>query len=341
MMRVVCTVFVFLSLFCIDLSYGNDIDDVLLVNSPKNNSQLHYIKNDTNETSSILLFTQNISLPELPSNTDYRYFLCFQLWRQNDTDSKLTNETELKCYKSIPNYPFNISNLTDGIYHIKTSLLLASQSNVNNVKLLKKELIMFHVHEMIAFHANYQWNKIEEYHSIINGLDVKMDIGGNDGKNSTQNKTNSKLVRIPSQWVLQLFISPKYRLLWLLVSKSTKLSSIKYQISKHTGIDYGCIDIMDNNGNIINEKYETVESIDWFYNKYSIFIGLEPSLFCEPIECGFGYLDREKLGNDGNMSNICDYRTIEYKQFYQENKGKMWVDLTVTTDSFLTLPPNT
>ena len=114
-------------------SATDDLNDVLLVSRPENNSHLHYIRNDTNQTSSILLFTQNISLPQLPSDKDYQYFLCFQLWRQNDADSALINETELKCYKSIPDYPFNISNLTNGIYYIKTSLLLASQSNINDI----------------------------------------------------------------------------------------------------------------------------------------------------------------------------------------------------------------
>lgn len=311
----------------------DDLNDVMLVNTPKNNSHLHYVKNDTNETSSILLFTQNISLPQIPSGKDYQYFLCFQLWRQNETDSILTNETELKCYKQIPDYPFNISNLTNGIYYIKTSLLLASQSNVNDIIILKKETIIFNVKEMIDFHASYDWKQIKDYHAVIKGLDVKMDIGGNGTNRS--NNTNVKLVKIPNQWLLQLFISSQYRLLWLMVSKSTTLSRIKYEISKHTGIDYSCIEIMDNDGVILN-NFETIESVDWFYNKYSIFIGLDPSLFCQPLQCGFGYRQNENL----DQCDICDYKTIEYKQFYRDNKGKMEIDLTNPKDFLMTLPPN-
>ena len=154
-----------------------------------------------------------------------------------------------------------------------------------------------------------------------------MDIFGNDS-NAT-----SKLVRIPSVWPLQLFVSSSYRLLYLLVSKSTLLSSIKHEISTHTGIDYGCIDIM--NGVGMNfDGYHTIESVDWFYNKFKIFIVINPSMFCKPMQCGFGYLNKENLTN---QSSRCDYMTLQYKQKYARNKGKMHIDLSIPSDLTLTL----
>eukprot|EP01083_Nonionella_stella_P189029 698136_1 len=295
---------------------ADHFDDVSLVQTPANNSKLHFIRNETNSTSSILLFTQ-ATHHHLDHTDDFQYFLCFQLFFHNHTDDTLTNETELKCHKSIPRYPFNISNLVNGTYLINSTLLLLSKSN--ELQMVKEELTMFFVIEMIDYHASYEWSEIEPYHSVINGLDVKMDI--------SPNTTKKHSVKIPDEWVLQLFISSSYRLLWLLVSKSTALSSIISEVSKHTGVDYGCIDIVQN-GTVLHHHH-TVESMDWFYNKYTTFIALDPSAFCQPILCGFGFLNTRNISD---QCGICDHVTVQYKALYAQNKGKMWIDVTDAVD---------
>ena len=93
-----------------------------------------------------------------------------------------------------------------------------------------------------------------------------------------------------------------------------------------------------NNFKILND-YDTIESVDWFYNKYNIFISINPSLFCKPKLCSLGYLNKNEILNiNKNQSGKCDYMILKYRKIYSQNKGKMLIDLTNSLDSILTLP---
>lgn len=279
-------------------------------------------------------------LPALPPQSDYSYFTCFQIQKESqgitaDEDPVLSSVLPMKCYRSIPDTPFKVSQLTNGVYHVESSLLRASSSDPNDVSMVKQENTVIHIKEMIDFHANYEWQYIEDYHSINHGLDVQMEVFGDGVHENTNGESNEpiesihsdnehkKMVRIPPQWVLQQFVSSDYRLLWLLVSKTTSVADIKEAVAKHTGMSIGCIEMMQDS-KVLGDD-ETVESVDWFYNKHSISVALDPSSYCEPVQCGFGYLKRN---GDDTESTKCDYITAEYHKAYRENKGKMWVDVT-------------
>ena len=137
---------------CIIAIYVIIATDTNLVSIPTNNSRLHYIKNDTNCTSSILLFNQDLNLPDIAVAD---YFLCYQIFSRNYRQNKLQNEKARECFARIPNHPFNITDLVDGVYHIQSSLLSVSQSDMTKIKVIKEELTVFYVREMIDFHATY------------------------------------------------------------------------------------------------------------------------------------------------------------------------------------------
>merc|ERR1712209_348608 len=83
-----------------DSKSPHNLDDVLLLVSPENQSTVHYILNTTTSTSVTLQFNPHLDhrLPPIPSKSDYGYFTCFQIERH--LDDSMSTVLPFKCYES-------------------------------------------------------------------------------------------------------------------------------------------------------------------------------------------------------------------------------------------------
>ena len=323
----------------------NANNDTSLIKIPRNDQKFQYINNYTNTTSFLLYFNANISdyVVNLDNITHQYYYFCFQIFSNEYFDGNQTNwsikdeNSTLNCYQNIPNYPFNVTSLKNGDYLIFGSLFSSTHqlndithltsnqlNNIQDINVIKKDVILVHVIELIEFKATYEWSRITDKHAITNGVDSQMDIFSDPP---------GKQVKIPFEWEIRLFINSNYRLLWLQVSRFTLLHTIIDQISDHTGYPSACIQLnqFNINGTLTQtfdyfDKITNIEHSDWFYHRKQMIISFDNNLFCQPLFCGFGI--KTHNNNITNQSNKCDYITDQYWSHFRKRKGKIRINLS-------------